>query len=646
MRRLLILLALLASPAFATIQYIPGGAGQLIMFGLSSDTKPSIANGHIFVETDTAKIFVRTAGSWVEQLNSAYALAGASSVDTANSPNAGEFAKFTDADTIEGRTAAETKADLDLEIGTDLAPSNLDYLVGTASGNLSAEIAVGTTPGGELGNTWASPTLDDGVAVSNWNLTTPSITTDITIPNTGLHLLDTNASHDLIIAPGSNISADRTLTVTTGDSDRTLTLSGNADITGTNTGDQTSVSGNAGTVTFADAGGDTTTFVALGTAATGSLAPATDSNLSYNATTDVLTATAALGSGSTGSTAAANDNDTSVATTAFVQQEIDDGDNLTDNCALENDSTPIPDSCVGDGSDAGGSYSFNSDGDNNSPQTISSGDELLIAGGTNGIDTVSGATDTVTINLDLSESSAGGELGGTLDAPTIDDSVSVVGWTIDELNLDAGGSGAGTWPTLTSGTLLTTAEDGAIEEDADVFYLTTDAGNRGYVPARYLIRADSARTLPNDTNRNAIFNSPANGRFTLETGTYKFEALIGITAMSGTTGSATMDWLGAGTATAGTWLWTAHGADATMPGEQAARNTMRTSATSATSMWANATATAMSMMVEGTFEITVAGTFIPSITLTTAAAASVNAGSYFMLERIGSTSLTSIGQVD
>ena len=49
----------------------------------------------------------------------------------------------------------------------------------------------------------------------------------ITLPNTGLHLLDTNASHDLIIAPGSDLSADRTLTLTTGDAARTITLTGN-----------------------------------------------------------------------------------------------------------------------------------------------------------------------------------------------------------------------------------------------------------------------------------------------------------------------------------------------------------------------------------------------------------------------------------
>jgi hypothetical protein len=39
-------------------------------------------------------------------------------------------------------------------------PVNADYLVGTANSTLSAEIAVGTSPGGELGNTWASPTVD------------------------------------------------------------------------------------------------------------------------------------------------------------------------------------------------------------------------------------------------------------------------------------------------------------------------------------------------------------------------------------------------------------------------------------------------------------------------------------------------------
>lgn len=50
--------------------------------------------------------------------------------------------------------------------------------------------------------------------------------TSITLDLNGLHLLDTDASHDLIVAVGSDLTSDRTLTVITGDSDRTITLSG------------------------------------------------------------------------------------------------------------------------------------------------------------------------------------------------------------------------------------------------------------------------------------------------------------------------------------------------------------------------------------------------------------------------------------
>lgn len=51
-----------------------------------------------------------------------------------------------------------------------------------------------------------------------------------TFNNTGLKLRDTNASHNLTIAPGSDLTADRTLTITTGDADRTLTISASATV--------------------------------------------------------------------------------------------------------------------------------------------------------------------------------------------------------------------------------------------------------------------------------------------------------------------------------------------------------------------------------------------------------------------------------
>lgn len=51
--------------------------------------------------------------------------------------------------------------------------------------------------------------------------------TSIYLDNTGLKIKDTNASHGLIIAPGSNLTADRTLTITTGDAPRTINVGGN-----------------------------------------------------------------------------------------------------------------------------------------------------------------------------------------------------------------------------------------------------------------------------------------------------------------------------------------------------------------------------------------------------------------------------------
>src|SRR3990167_6268930 len=69
------------------------------------------------------------------------------------------------------------------------APTTADYLVGTANGGLSAEIVVGTAPGGELGGTWGTPTIDDSVTVTGWVLGTSSATT-LTAGTVNIDLLD------------------------------------------------------------------------------------------------------------------------------------------------------------------------------------------------------------------------------------------------------------------------------------------------------------------------------------------------------------------------------------------------------------------------------------------------------------------------
>lgn len=66
------------------------------------------------------------------------------------------------------------------------APSTADYLVGTANGSLSAEIVAGTSPGGELGGTWAAPTVDVVHAGATAPATyTPTLTAQTTNPTIG-----------------------------------------------------------------------------------------------------------------------------------------------------------------------------------------------------------------------------------------------------------------------------------------------------------------------------------------------------------------------------------------------------------------------------------------------------------------------------
>ena len=211
----------------------------------------------------------------------------------------------------------------------------------------------------------------------------------------------------------------------------------------------------------------------------------------------------------------------------------------------------------------------------------------------------------------------------------------------------AGSATAGTWPKLTSGTVQTTPDAGSIEYDGNAFYLTSDAGNRGYVPVRNLIRADSTRTFTSNTSAQAIFTTPSNGRLTLETGTYLLTAMLAFTSMSGTSGNLAFGLLGSGSASLGAILVHTFGQDVAASGTAGAvGGQWNTTGNSTTNSVTAATATAMMLQVRGTFEVTGAGTIVPSITMQTGSASVLSVGSYLMVERIGSTSLTSIGEWD
>lgn len=115
--------------------------------------------------------------------------------------------------TIKGRPAGAGTGD-----PVDLTQAQAKAVLGLVGASTDEAIVRFNGTDGDTQN--SGVTIDDSNNVAGM--------ASLTLPNTGLHLLDPDASHDLIIAPGSNLSADRTLTVTTGDANRTLTLSGDA----------------------------------------------------------------------------------------------------------------------------------------------------------------------------------------------------------------------------------------------------------------------------------------------------------------------------------------------------------------------------------------------------------------------------------
>jgi hypothetical protein len=106
--------------------------------------------------------------------------------------------------------------------------ATLTALAGYNTNGILTQTAADTFTGRTITGTANQISVTNGDGVSgNPTLSLPAdvlIPTVLTVPNTGLHILDTNATHDLIVAVGSNLTADRTLTVTTGNTDMILDL--------------------------------------------------------------------------------------------------------------------------------------------------------------------------------------------------------------------------------------------------------------------------------------------------------------------------------------------------------------------------------------------------------------------------------------
>lgn len=283
-------------------------------------------------------------------------------------------------------------------------------------------------------------------------------------------------------------------------------------------------------------------------------------------------------------------------------------------------------------------------------KTITASNTLTLTG-TDGSSVAFGAGGTVAYtanNLSVFASTTSAQLAGVISDETGTGKLCFATTpTLTSPVFAAGSASAASWPVFTSGTKLTTAEAGAVEYDGKAFYLTAVASARQVVPARQMLALTANYTLTNTTNLQKLFDSPTNGALTLAANTtYLVRGLVRITGMSGTSGNAQVDLLGAGTATLATCNFAVFGQDASTGAASAIGGCHSApgggNATSGNAITAG-TGTAMWFIVEGLFRTGAGGTVIPSVALTTAIAAVVQADSYIYVEAVGPDTFNSVG---
>ena len=243
----------------------------------------TLAAGELVYDTDTGYLYKgdgSTAGG--VQVDAA-----GGTVDTSGSPVQNDFARFTDHNTIEGRSYAEVKQDLSLEIGTDVAPVASPTFTGTVAvpniTDLESAITANTAKTGITSGQTSAITANSGktsfpgfgtsgstALVGNTSLLALGTSSSTALAgNTALLALGTSSSTALAgnttTISGAQASAITANTAKTGiSSGQTSAITANTAKTGITSGQASAIVANTAKTSYTDASAVTANTAKVG----------------------------------------------------------------------------------------------------------------------------------------------------------------------------------------------------------------------------------------------------------------------------------------------------------------------------------------------------------------------------------------------
>lgn len=194
-----------------------------------------------------------------------------------------------------------------------------------------------------------------------------------------------------------------------------------------------------------------------------------------------------------------------------------------------------------------------------------------------------------------------------------------------------------------TGVNLTTPIAGCMEFDGTVPYFSVAASTRGAIASEQWVVLTGTNTLTSQTAVQPIFDGgggSTNGAVTLPIGTYQFECQFALTGMSATSGSFGFGLAGAATKTF-SYQSTSSKLGILLSTAMTTNQVFGTAAI--TALQTASVGTVGTALIKGIVRVTVAGTIIPQVSLTVAAAAVVQANSYFRISPIGSATVATLG---